>query len=146
MICANWEMTRHQIGASCLICSFFTSRRVQPPHNSLLRVTTTARCRTMPPKAPKPPPPSEDLAGSLAAQQQAANSSGIAELRLAQNYPLKACQRLSKTPSILYVLIRLVPNNVKMQQDVMLALNRSSTLFISYLSKSAVDQLGRSTG
>ncbi|KAK8866137.1 hypothetical protein IAR55_001288 [Kwoniella newhampshirensis] len=83
----------------------------------------------MPPKGatshpPKPPP---DAPLSAAAQQQKANSAGISEYEL----PKTNLTKLAKGS---------IPDNVKMQQDVVLALLRGSTMFISYLTAAAHDQ------
>jgi len=84
----------------------------------------------MPPKgatkaalAAAPPPENE----SAAAAQQRANTPGIADFEL----PRTSLTKLAKGS---------IPDNVKMQQDVVLALMRSSTLFISYLTAAAHDQ------
>ncbi|GFZ45492.1 hypothetical protein JCM24511_03218 [Saitozyma sp. JCM 24511] len=83
----------------------------------------------MPPKGAKLAPPPAVAAGPLspAAQQQKANSAGIADYEL----PKTSLTKLAKGS---------IPDNVKMQQDVVLALMRSSTVFISYLAAAAHDQ------
>ncbi|WVQ61964.1 uncharacterized protein L199_000097 [Kwoniella botswanensis] len=83
----------------------------------------------MPPKLTGPPqgwqPPTHMNSASLA--QQKANSSGISEFEL----PKSNLTKLAKGS---------VPDNVKMQQDVTIALLRGSTLFINYLTSAAHDQ------
>nr|XP_031858773.1 uncharacterized protein CI109_005869 [Kwoniella shandongensis]KAA5525845.1 hypothetical protein CI109_005869 [Kwoniella shandongensis] len=77
----------------------------------------------MPPKGATshPPKPPSNVPLSAAAQQQRANSAGIAEFEL----PKTNLTKLAKGS---------IPDNVKMQQDVVLALLRGSTVFISYLT------------
>ncbi|KAK4687156.1 DNA polymerase epsilon subunit 3, partial [Tremellales sp. Uapishka_1] len=81
----------------------------------------------MPPKgsgaAPKPLP---GAPLSPAAAQQKANSVGIAEYEL----PKTSVMKLAKGS---------IPDNVKMQQDVVLALLRGSTVFINHLTAVAYD-------
>ncbi|CAD6575340.1 MAG: hypothetical protein TREMPRED_001357 [Tremellales sp. Tagirdzhanova-0007] len=69
------------------------------------------------------PPAAPEGPLSPAAAQQIANSTGIADFEL----PKTSLIKLAKGS---------IPDNVKMQQDVVVALLRSSTLFISYLRKS----------
>ncbi|KAL7419339.1 hypothetical protein Q5752_006177 [Cryptotrichosporon argae] len=87
----------------------------------------------MPPKgATLVPRPSEAQHSSAAADQQRANSAGLGEFEL----PKTSLVKLAKGS---------IPDNVKMQQDVVTALMRSSTVFMNYLSAAAHDQaLGRS--
>ncbi|BEJ01907.1 hypothetical protein CcaverHIS631_0605890 [Cutaneotrichosporon cavernicola] len=77
------------------------------------------RTSTSAPKAATPAHPS--------AAQQAAYTHSIAELEL----PKTTLTKLAKGS---------IPDNVKMQQDVVHALLRGSTLFINYLCTSAHDQ------
>ncbi|ORY29339.1 hypothetical protein BCR39DRAFT_174537 [Naematelia encephala] len=82
----------------------------------------------MPPKGAKlAPPPSVIDDQSPAAVQQTSVLSSIADFEL----PKTNLTKLAKGS---------IPDNVKMQQDVVLALQRSSTLFISYLTAAAHDQ------
>ncbi|WVF70257.1 hypothetical protein IAT40_005046 [Kwoniella sp. CBS 6097] len=82
----------------------------------------------MPPKqAPQPSKPTGKVPISAAAAQQKVNSAGIAEFDL----PKSTLSKLAKSS---------LPDNVKMQQDVVLALVRGSTLFINYLTAAAHDQ------
>ncbi|RXK39769.1 hypothetical protein M231_02962 [Tremella mesenterica] len=82
----------------------------------------------MPPKGSKlGPPPTTTDPSSPALVQQNAHSSSIADFEL----PKTTLTKLAKGS---------IPDNVKMQQDVVLALLRGSTLFISYLSAAAHDQ------
>ncbi|EIW72403.1 hypothetical protein TREMEDRAFT_24290 [Tremella mesenterica DSM 1558] len=75
----------------------------------------------MPPKGSKlGPPPTTTDPSSPALVQQNAHSSSIADFEL----PKTTLTKLAKGS---------IPDNVKMQQDVVLALLRGSTLFISYL-------------
>ncbi|OCF54299.1 hypothetical protein L486_08213 [Kwoniella mangroviensis CBS 10435] len=87
----------------------------------------------MPPKLTGPPqgwqPPTHMNSASLA--QQKANSSGISEFEL----PKSNLTKLAKGS---------VPDNVKMQQDVTIALLRGSTLFINYLSDAHDQAVSRS--
>jgi DNA polymerase epsilon subunit 3 len=94
----------------------------------------------MPPKGAKLAPPPAAAAGPLspAAQQQKANSAGIADYEL----PKTSLTKLAKgsvsgfSVPVRSLLTRAqIPDNVKMQQDVVLALMRSSTVFISYLGE-----------
>lgn len=94
----------------------------------------------MPPKGAKLAPPPAVAAGPLspAAQQQKANSAGIADYEL----PKTSLTKLAKgsvggfSVPVWSLLTRAqIPDNVKMQQDVVLALMRSSTVFISYLGE-----------
>ncbi|WVQ97646.1 hypothetical protein IAU59_004760 [Kwoniella sp. CBS 9459] len=80
-----------------------------------------------PKQAPQPPKPAGKVPVSAAAAQQKANSAGIAEFDL----PKSTLSKLAKGS---------IPDNVKMQQDVVLALVRGSTLFINYLTAAAHDQ------
>ncbi|KAL1413008.1 hypothetical protein Q8F55_000757 [Vanrija albida] len=86
----------------------------------------------MAPKAPAPPsragaPGASDAAASPALAQQRQFAATIADLEL----PKTSLTKLAKGS---------IPDNVKMQQDVVHALMRSSTLFISYLTAAAHDQ------
>ncbi|WVR06067.1 hypothetical protein IAU60_003095 [Kwoniella sp. DSM 27419] len=81
----------------------------------------------MPPKqAPIQPVKLSGAAAAVAAQQKSA-AAGIADYEL----PKTTLVKLAKGS---------IPDNVKMQQDVVLALLRGSTLFINYLSAAAHDQ------
>ncbi|KAL0241971.1 hypothetical protein I308_106145 [Cryptococcus tetragattii IND107] len=83
----------------------------------------------MPPKGSTihPPKPPADAPPTAASIQMKANSLGIGEYEL----PKTTLTKLAKGS---------IPDNVKMQQDVVLALLRGSTLFISYLTAAAHDQ------
>ncbi|OWZ60800.1 hypothetical protein AYX15_06943 [Cryptococcus neoformans] len=83
----------------------------------------------MPPKGSTihPPKPPADAPPTAASIQMKANSVGIGEYEL----PKTTLTKLAKGS---------IPDNVKMQQDVVLALLRGSTLFISYLTAAAHDQ------
>ncbi|WOO76696.1 DNA polymerase epsilon subunit 3 [Vanrija pseudolonga] len=86
----------------------------------------------MAPKAPQPParagaPSAPDAPPSPAGAQQRQFATTIADLEL----PKTSLTKLAKGS---------IPDNVKMQQDVVHALMRSSTLFISYLTATAHDQ------
>ncbi|XAO27128.1 hypothetical protein I312_105970 [Cryptococcus bacillisporus CA1280] len=83
----------------------------------------------MPPKGSTihPPKPPADAPPTAASIQMKANSIGIGEYEL----PKTTLTKLAKGS---------IPDNVKMQQDVVLALLRGSTLFISYLTAAAHDQ------
>lgn len=72
----------------------------------------------------KPPADAPPTAASI---QMKANSVGMGEYEL----PKTTLTKLAKGS---------IPDNVKMQQDVVLALLRGSTLFISYLTAAAHDQ------
>ena len=99
----------------------------------------------MPPKGSKLGPPQAPTGPlSPAAQQQNANLSGISDYELPKTTLTKlakgsvslwsfSCDLFS---GMLTIFEYQIPDNVKMQQDVVLALLRSSTLFISYLSES----------
>ncbi|OCF37681.1 hypothetical protein I316_00808 [Kwoniella heveanensis BCC8398] len=80
-----------------------------------------------PKQPPQPSKPAAKVKLSAAAAQQKANSAGIAEFDL----PKSTLSKLAKGS---------LPDNVKMQQDVVLALVRGSTLFINYLTAAAHDQ------
>ncbi|OXC68001.1 hypothetical protein C364_06212 [Cryptococcus neoformans Bt63] len=83
----------------------------------------------MPPKGSTihPPKPPADAPPTAASIQMKANSVGMGEYEL----PKTTLTKLAKGS---------IPDNVKMQQDVVLALLRGSTLFISYLTAAAHDQ------
>ncbi|WWC58807.1 uncharacterized protein I303_101351 [Kwoniella dejecticola CBS 10117] len=84
----------------------------------------------MPPKTvAQPPAPAnkQNPVQHASIQQQKANSASISEFEL----PKSNLTKLAKGS---------VPDNVKMQQDVVLALLRGSTLFINYLTSAAHDQ------
>ncbi|KAI9638226.1 uncharacterized protein MKK02DRAFT_42616 [Dioszegia hungarica] len=82
----------------------------------------------MPPKGVKTLPPAVDPdVDSPAAQQEQSHLSGMADFEL----PRTTLIKLAKGS---------IPDNVKMQQDVVMALMRSSTLFISYLAAASHDQ------
>ncbi|KAK1925461.1 histone-fold-containing protein [Papiliotrema laurentii] len=83
----------------------------------------------MPPKGSKLGPPSAPAVDpdSPAAQQQKEFTQGISEFEL----PKTTLTKLAKGA---------IPDNVKMQQEVIMALMRSSTLFINYLTATAHDQ------
>ncbi|WVQ82469.1 hypothetical protein IAT38_004598 [Cryptococcus sp. DSM 104549] len=89
----------------------------------------------MPPKGstlhpPKPPP---DAPLSAAAEQQKSHMAGLGDLEL----PKTTLMKLAKGS---------IPDNVKMQQEVLLALIKGSTLFISYLTAAAQDQAAARSG
>ncbi|WVW82545.1 hypothetical protein I302_104556 [Kwoniella bestiolae CBS 10118] len=89
----------------------------------------------MPPKPPaaaqQQPSTKQTPVQSASLAQQKANSSGIGEYEL----PKSNLTKLAKGS---------IPDNVKMQQDVTLALLRGSTLFINYLSGAHDQALARS--
>ncbi|ODN92027.1 hypothetical protein L198_05699 [Cryptococcus wingfieldii CBS 7118] len=89
----------------------------------------------MPPKGSTlhPPKPPADATPTPASQQMKANSLGIQDFEL----PKTTLTKLAKGS---------IPDNVKMQQDVVLALLRGSTLFISYLTAAAHDQATSRSG
>ncbi|WWC66192.1 uncharacterized protein I206_100093 [Kwoniella pini CBS 10737] len=88
----------------------------------------------MPPKSIAQPQPTKQTPIQHASiQQQKANSAGISEFEL----PKSNLTKLAKGS---------VPDNVKMAQDVTLALLRGSTLFINYLTSAAHDQAHARSG
>ncbi|KAE8542826.1 hypothetical protein D1P53_000889 [Cryptococcus gattii VGV] len=95
----------------------------------------------MPPKGSTihPPKPPADAPPTAASIQMKANSLGIGEYELPKTTLTKLAKgSVSRQPAA--SARGGIPDNVKMQQDVVLALLRGSTLFISYLTAAAHDQ------
>ena len=93
----------------------------------------------MPPKGAKlgPPPAPIIDPDSPAMQQQKEYTQGISDFEL----PKTTLTKLAKGAvgfalRSRFLSLDQIPDNVKMQQEVIMALMRSSTLFINYLSES----------